>query len=576
VIVTCRIIKIKRKEGAVLKKTIQVGTSDFKKMIQDNHYFVDKSLLIKEFVENGADVILTPRPRRFGKTLNMSMLKHFFDIENKKENKDLFKGLKIENEKEIMKMQGRYPVIFLSFKDQKHFNFNNLEESISILISHLFRDYEYLLDSEKLSELDKKELKRYMAKEASVIEYSGGLNVLMKFMSKHYNEKIIVLIDEYDVPLQEAFIRGYYEEALVLVRNILTSALKDNVYLEKALVTGILRVAKESIFSGLNNLEVNTILGLNFNNKFGFEENEVKDLLKYYDLESKMDEVKHWYNGYMFGGKVIYNPWSVLNYIKNHEQGFMPYWINSSGNELIKRLLSRGTKETKECLEELIKGNTITKIVDDHIVMKEVDEDEENIWSFLTMSGYLKPVKQELVRGKMKCELKIPNEEVHIFYENLIEKWFKESLTSQNYNIMLKALITKDVEVFGGFFERFVLNNVSYFDVSGTEPEKVYHAFVLGMIVSLNNEYEVKSNKESGYGRYDVMLIPRDSSKLGIIIEFKKIDDFMNKNIDIAIEEALKQIEDNKYEAELIDRGVSDILKLAIVFKGKKVRIVEG
>ncbi|MEX0049739.1 AAA family ATPase [Clostridium butyricum] len=559
-----------------MKKTIQVRTSDFKKIIQDNHYFVDKSLIIKEFVENGADVILTPRPRRFGKTLNMSMIKHFFDIENKEENKNLFKGLKIENEKEIMKMQGRYPVIFLSFKDQKHFNFNNLEESISILISHLFRDYEYLLDSEKLSELDKKELKRYMAKEASVIEYSGGLNVLMKFMYKHYNEKIIVLIDEYDVPLQEAFIRGYYEEALVLVRNILTAGLKDNVYLEKALVTGILRVAKESIFSGLNNLEVNTILGLNFNDKFGFEEEEVKDLLQYYDLECKMDEVKNWYNGYMFGGKVIYNPWSVLNYIKNNEQGFMPYWINSSGNELIKRLLSRGTKETKECLEELIKGNAITKIVDDHIVMKDVDEDEENIWSFLTMSGYLKPIKQELIRGKIKCDLKIPNEEVHIFYENLIEKWFKESLTSQNYNTMLKALITKDIETFDEIFTEFIMRNMSYFDVSGKEPEKVYHAFVLGMIVSLNNEYEVKSNKESGYGRYDVMLIPRDASNLGIIIEFKRIKETNSKTIKTGIEEALKQIEENKYEAELIDRGVGDILKLAIVFKGKKVKIVEG
>lgn len=559
-----------------MKKTIQVGTSNFKELIEENHFFVDKSLLIKEFVQNGAKVILTPRPRRFGKTLNMSMLKHFFDIENKEENKDLFKGLKIENEKEIMKMQGRYPVIFLSFKDQKHFNFNNLEESISILISHLFRDYEYLLDSEKLSELDKKELKRYMAKEASVIEYSGGLNVLMKFMYKHYNEKIIVLIDEYDVPLQEAFIRGYYEEALVLVRNILTAGLKDNVYLEKALVTGILRVAKESIFSGLNNLEVNTILGLNFNDKFGFEEEEVKDLLQYYDLECKMDEVKNWYNGYMFGGKVIYNPWSVLNYIKNNEQGFMPYWINSSGNELIKRLLSRGTKETKECLEELIKGNAITKIVDDHIVMKDVDEDEENIWSFLTMSGYLKPVKQELIRGKIKCDLKIPNEEVHIFYENLIEKWFKESLTSQNYNTMLKALITKDIETFDEIFTEFIMRNMSYFDVSGKEPEKVYHAFVLGMIVSLNNEYEVKSNKESGYGRYDVMLIPRDASNLGIIIEFKRIKETNSKTIKTGIEEALKQIEENKYEAELIDRGVGDILKLAIVFKGKKVKIVEG
>lgn len=559
-----------------MKKTIQVGTSNFKEMIEENHYFVDKSLLIKEFVQNGAKVILTPRPRRFGKTLNMSMLKYFFDIENKEENKDLFKGLKIENEKEIMKMQGEYPVIFLSFKNEKYTTFEEFKYGIKSLMMDIYRDNVYLLESDNLIDQDKEQFNSILTGKADMVEYYKALSTLMYYMNIHYNKKVMLFIDEYDVPVQESYLKNYYEEAINVIRIILTAALKDNVYLEKSLVTGILRVAKESIFSGLNNLEVNTILGLNFNNKFGFEEEEVKDLLQYYDLEAKMDEVKNWYNGYMFGGKVIYNPWSVLNYIKNYEQGFMPYWINSSGNELIKRLLSRGTKETKECLEELIKGNTITKIVDDHIVMKEVDEDEENIWSFLTMSGYLKSVKQELIRGKIKCNLKIPNEEVKIFYENLIVKWFKESLTSQNYNIMLKALITKDVEVFGGFFERFVLNNVSYFDVSATEPEKVYHAFVLGMIVSLNNEYEVKSNKESGYGRYDVMLIPRDSSKLGIIIEFKKIDDFMKKSIETGIQEALKQIEENKYEAELIDRGVDDILKLAIVFKGKKVKIVEG
>lgn len=559
-----------------MKKTIQVGTSNFKELIEENHFFVDKSLLIKEFVQNGAKVILTPRPRRFGKTLNMSMLKHFFDIENKEENKNLFKGLKIENEKEIMKMQGKYPVIFLSFKNQKHFNFSNLQDGIKSLMANIYNEHDYLLESDKLSQFDKNKFMSILNRSASIVDFLEAVSDLTRYLSKYYNQKVIVLIDEYDVPLQEAFIRGYYEEALVLVRNILTAALKDNVYLEKALVTGILRVAKESIFSGLNNLQVHTILSYKFNDKFGFEENEVIDLLKYYDLESKKDEVKNWYNGYMFGGKVIYNPWSVLNYIDNNEQGFMPYWINSSGNELIKRLLSRGTKETKECLEELIKGNAITKIVDDHIVMKDVDEDEENIWSFLTMSGYLKPVKQELIRGKIKCDLKIPNEEVHIFYENLIVKWFKESLTSQNYNTMLKALITKDVETFDEIFTEFIMRNMSYFDVSGKEPEKVYHAFVLGMIVSLNNEYEVKSNKESGYGRYDVMLIPRDASNLGIIIEFKRIKETNSKTIKTGIEEALKQIEENKYEAELIDRGVGDILKLAIVFKGKKVKIVEG
>jgi len=559
-----------------LRKTIQVGTSDFKELIEGNHYFVDKSLLIKEFIENTAKVILTPRPRRFGKTLNMSMLRYFFDIEKREENKALFNGLKIEKEKEIMKQQGEYPVIFMSFKNQKHLNFKNLEEGITLLFSDLYREYDYLLESERLSYLDKKEIENFISREVTPIQCLNAFSNLMRLLNKHYNQKVIVLIDEYDVPIQESYLRNYYEETVVLIRNILTAALKDNINLEKALVTGILRVAKESIFSGLNNIEVNTIFGFNFNDKFGFREDEVEDLLKYYKLTEKIDEVKAWYNGYIFGGEVIYNPWSVLNYIKNNAMGFMPYWINSSGNELIKKLLSKGNKDTKENLEDLIQGNSIEKIVDDHIVMKEVEEDEENLWSFLALSGYLKPVKVELIRGRLKCNLKIPNEEVHIFYENLIEKWFRESLKSEKYNTMLKALITKDVEVFEEIFSDFVMKNMSYFDVSGEEPERVYHAFVLGMIVSLADEYEVKSNKESGYGRYDVMLIPRDKTKLGIIIEFKRIKDTAPKTIDEGVSEALKQIAENKYEEELKDRDINNILKLAIVFKGKKVKIIEG
>ncbi|NFO58340.1 AAA family ATPase [Clostridium botulinum] len=559
-----------------MKKNIQVGTSDFREIIKENYYFVDKSLLIKEFIENAAKVILTPRPRRFGKTLNMSMLKYFFDIENKDKNKDLFKGLEIENEEEIMKMQGAYPVIFLTFKNEKHLSFENLQEGLIILFSDLYRKYDYLLESNKILDIDKKEIERFIAKKVTPIECLNGLNNLMRLLNKHYDKKVIVLIDEYDVPIQESYLRGYYEEAIVLIRNILTAALKDNVYLEKSLVTGILRVAKESIFSGLNNIEVDSILGINFNDKFGFTEEQVINLLEYYNLSEKSDEVKKWYNGYIFGGKIIYNPWSVLNYIKNNEIGFMPYWINSSSNDLIKRLLSNGNEETKKNLEELIKGNSIKKIVDDHVVMKDVEDDEENLWGFLTLSGYLKPVKKELIDGELECELKIPNNEVLIFYRKLIKKWFKESLTSKKYAIMLNALVTGDVETFGGFFKNFVLNNISYFDVSGEEPEKVYHAFVLGMIVSLSDKYEVKSNKESGYGRYDVMLIPKDTSKLGIIMEFKKIDDFMSKSIEKGIEEALNQIEENKYEAELKERNVSNILKLAIVFKGKKIEVVEG
>ncbi|WP_294407033.1 AAA family ATPase [uncultured Clostridium sp.] len=559
-----------------MKKTIQVGTSDFKELIEGNHYFVDKSLLIKEFIEDVAKVILTPRPRRFGKTLNMSMLKYFFDIETREETKDLFKGLKIEDEKDIMKMQGEYPVIFVSFKNQKYDTYDGASQGIALLLANLYNEHRYLLDSDKLSEEDKEKFKNILKESGSEADKAEGISTLMRFMSSHYEKKVILFIDEYDIPIQQAYVKGYYDELICFMQIMLTAALKDNNNLEKALVTGILRVAKESIFSGLNNVQVHTMFSYKFNDKFGFTENEVSEILNYYNMSCDLQEVKNWYNGYIFGGKVIYNPWSVLNYVSNNENGFMPYWINSSGNELIKMLLRKGNKQTKENLEELIKGNSIKKIVDDHIVMKEVEEDDENLWSFLCLSGYLKPVKTELIRGRLHCELKIPNEEVQMFYDDLIKKWFKESLNSDLYNTMLKALITRDIETFDEIFSDFVMDSMSYFDVSGKEPEKVYHAFVLGMIVSLAEEYEVKSNKESGYGRYDVMLIPKDTSKLGIIIEFKRIRNTATKTIDAGTREALEQIENNKYESELRKKNICDILKLAIVFKGKEVKVTEG
>ena len=559
-----------------MNKTIQIGTSDFKELIEGNNYFVDKSLLIKEFIENGAKIILTPRPRRFGKTLNLSMLRYFFDIRTKDETKDLFSGLKIENEKEMMKLQGEYPVIFLTFKNQKYLNFENLEDGIKLLMSNIYMEHDYLLESQKLSEFDKDKFKAILERKGSIVDFSEALSNLMRIMNKHYKQKVIVLIDEYDVPIQESYLRDYYEEAIVLIRNVLTAVLKDNSDLEKAIVTGILRVAKESIFSGLNNLEVNTILRYSFNDKFGFTEGEVEELSNYYEATDEFESIKKWYNGYIFGGEIIYNPWSVLNYLKNRREGFMPYWINSSSNDLIKRLLLKGDNSLKLELEDLIEGNSINKVIDDNIVMSEVEDSNENIWSFLTLSGYLKAIKTENIEGRLNCELKIPNKEVHIFYENLIEKWFKETLNNQKYNTMLKALITKDIEVFEEIFSDFVMRNMSYFDPSGEEPEKVYHAFVLGMIVSLADEYEVKSNKESGYGRYDVMLIPKDTSKLGIIIEFKRIKDTAPKTIDEGALEALNQIEEKEYEAELQDRNVTHIWKLAIVFKGKRIKIVEG
>ncbi|WP_297424072.1 AAA family ATPase [Clostridium sp.] len=558
-----------------MKKNIQVGTSDFKKLIEGNNYFVDKSLLIKEFIENGADIILTPRPRRFGKTLNLSMLRYFFDIRTKEETKDLFKGLKIEAEKEIMKKQGEYPVIFITFKNEKYLSYEDFKDGMMFLMSNLYKEHEYLLDSGKLSEFDKNDFKDMIMRKASIGALCNGISSLMGYMNKHYGRKVMLFIDEYDVPIQEGYIRGYYNDMIVLIRNLLTAALKDNLYVEKSLITGILRVAKESIFSGLNNLQVNTILNYDFNDKFGFTEKETMDLVNYYDANDNIEDIKKWYNGYIFSGETVYNPWSVLNYLKNIREGFMPYWINSSSNDLIKKILIKGDRNIKLELEALINGDSINKVIDDTIVMQEVEDSNQNIWSFLTMSGYLKTVKTENIEGMLHCILKIPNKEVHIFYKNLIKKWFQDVMTNQKYELMLNMLVDGEIEIFAGIFTEFVINNLSYFDVAGKEPEKVYHAFVLGMLISLSEDYEVKSNKESGYGRYDVMIIPKDTSKVGIIIEFKKIDDFLKTTIDEGTIAALKQIEDMKYETELTEKGVKNIIKLAIVFKGKEVRITE-
>lgn len=569
-----------------MKKKIPIGISNFKKLIKENYYFVDKSLLIKEFIENGAAIILTPRPRRFGKTLNMSMIKYFFDI-NMKEKKNrlngeveysrsLFNGLNIEEETEIMKMQGEFPVISISFNGAKFNNFKDTMSRIRSLMSEIYLEHKYLLDSNALEDIEKEKINKVINEKGGAELIATALGNLTRYLYKHFDKRVIVLIDEYDVPIQEGYMSGYYEEIVSFQRVMFTDLLKDNNNVEKALVTGILRVAKESIFSGLNNLEVDTMLSNKFSDKFGFTQQEVDNFLTYYKLEDKKLEIREWYNGYIFGNNTIYNPWSVLNYAENNEDGFMPYWINSSANDLIKRLLLKGDQGIKIELEELIAGKSITKAIDENIVMGEVEDSNENIWAFLLLSGYLKTIKKETIRGRRVCELKIPNEEVHIFFENIVKKWFLESMTSERYEEMLRTLINGDIENFGYVFKRFVLNNLSYFDVSGKEPEKVYHAFVLGMLVSLSDNYEVKSNKESGYGRYDVMIIPKDVSKQGIIIEFKKIDELSKESIDEATKKALKQIEDKKYESELLSKGITKIIKLAIVFKNKEVEITQG
>jgi hypothetical protein len=360
------------------------------------------------------------------------------------------------------------------------------------------------------------------------------------------------------------------------MRNLLSAAFKDNIYLEKGLITGILRVAKESVFSGLNNLEVCGVTEHSFSDKFGFTEEEVKMLLKYYSIETHLEEVRDWYNGYTFGDEIIYNPWSVLNYTDKPKEGLRPYWVNTSSNDLVNIFLAKGSEQVKKDLEVLIEGEKIYKTVDNNVVMKNIEKTSDNLWSFLLFTGYLKTTNRTLREGNLVCTLAIPNKEVLYLYNSIIANWFNESIGSDKYNMMLTSLVTGDIKVFEKLLRQFVLNSISYFDVGGYEGEKVYHAFVLGLLTSLSSTHEIISNRESGYGRYDIMIIPRDISKLGIIIEFKKLDIDDTETLEETAMEALQHIEKNKYVTELEYRDVKGIKKLGIAFKGKDVLVKES
>lgn len=552
-----------------MKKKIPIGVSDFKSIIEENYYFIDKSLFIKEVVEDGSKVILLPRPRRFGKTLNMSMLKYFYE-KSEEDNRSLFDNLKINEYKDIMNVQGKYPVIYISFKDMKDNNFQSFLIKIKDLIAEEYGRHRILIKEDILEEEEKNFFKDILNSTASQERVELSLKYLSKYLYRYYKQKCVIIIDEYDVPIQSGYINDFYDEIIGFMRNFLTGGLKDNSCLEKAVLTGILRVAKESIFSGLNNLKVSTLLSKHYSDFFGFMDFEIEEILRHYGIEYEIDEVRRWYNGYIFGSNIIYNPWSILNYIDN-EAEYRPYWVNTSSNDLVKSVLARGTEKLKTELESLIKGESIEKLINEDIVMKDIDSSSENVWSFLLFSGYLKVIERRLERGKNYCTVKIPNLEVQYLYEEIILSWFNENISSDKFGMMLKSLVSGDIKTFSIIFKELVLNSVSYFDISGRESEKVYHSFVLGMLVGLSDDYEVRSNRESGYGRYDVMVIPRDLSKKGIIIEFKKVDE--DEDLEVAATNALKQIEEKQYRQELVDRGVKDIIELGIAFEGKVVLV---
>ncbi|BBE31479.1 hypothetical protein OSSY52_16200 [Tepiditoga spiralis] len=552
-----------------MKKRLPIGRSDFKSLIEDNMYFVDKSLLIKEVIESG-DVLLITRPRRFGKTLSQSMMKYFFDITQN--NEHLFKNLKIYKEKNIIeKHLNKHPVIYITFKDLKSNNLKKMHALLTMELSRLYTKHEYVF--EILSEKEKIVFKEIMLETADDAKYENCIRSLSEYMERYYGKKVIILIDEYDTPIQQAYLHGYYDEIISLIGNLFGMALKDNVYLEKAVLTGITRVSKESIFTGVNNLKISTVLNELFNDKYGLTKEEVEETLKYYELEYEEKEVIDWYNGYNFGGVEIYNPFSIINLVDEKKIG--PYWMNTSGNYLIRKLIKEGTVNIKDNVEKLINGEEVECEIIETMVYGDLNLNSESaIWTLFLFSGYLKWTSKKRQNNITTYKVKIPNEEVKDFFVQTVRNMLRESNISIE-NMLLNLKVGR-IKTFTDQFKDLTMNTLSYFDVSGKEPERFYHGLILGMSVGLKEKYIIKSNRETGLGRADVILIPKDKTDKGIIIEFKKYNRDEDKSLKDSAKNGLKQINEKKYEEEIKNYGINDIIKVSIAFDKKEVEIVSN
>ncbi len=557
------IIESKRKRGKKsMKKSLPIGITDFSKIIQKEYYYVDKTPLIEKIIQNGTEVTLFTRPRRFGKTLNMSMLQYFWDIHNAEENRKLFQGLHIESSPYFSE-QGKYPVISLSFKDLKEKNWEECSKKIKRIISNLYNQYEMIRTS-----LNQRDLKIFEDAwlESLDSDNSNAIKELSEYVSKYYQKKVVILIDEYDTPILSAYEHGYYEEAIAFFRNLYSAALKDNEYLQVGIMTGILRVAKEGIFSGLNNLAVYSILDEKYSSYFGLTEEEVEQALHYYEMEYNLQDVKEWYDGYRFGKTEIYNPWSIISYIIN--QRIEPYWIGTSSNALINQMLEKARKEESDIfqkLENLFQGNSILQKIQKGSDFHDLVHVEE-VWQLFLYSGYLTVAREE---EQGFYQLKIPNKEVYSFFQESFIQKFLGNVT--NFSALVVALTEKNWNRFEELLQTVLLNSLSYFDMS-MEEEKIYHVFMIGLLSILQEHYYIHSNRESGYGRYDISIEPKEKNKAGFLLEFKiaKSEEELEKKA----KEALLQIQEKRYDTEMKERGIQEIVKLGIAFYGKRVKIL--
>ncbi len=575
-----------------MARTIGIGNQDFETIRREGYFYIDKTDLIRQWWESGDGVTLITRPRRFGKTLNMSMLEKFFSVDYK-DRGDLFCGLKIWESEKYIDLQGTYPVIFLSFAGVKESTYADARESMCRTIEEQYNKYDRLLNGDLLNEREKAFCRSISANMSDSMA-AASLRALSDFLSRYYGKKTIILLDEYDTPMQEAYVNGYWREMVAFTRSLFNATFKTNPYLERAIMTGITRVSKESIFSDLNNLEVVTTTSEKYSDCFGFTEDEVFAVLEEYGLSDQKQKVKDWYDGFSFGKrKDIYNPWSIINFVDKKRVG--AYWANTSANRLVEKLIREGKPKVKQAFEDLLDGGTLHMEIDEQIVYDQLSAKKNAVWSLFLASGYLKVAGTvfEERTGRMYYDLTLTNKEVHIMFANMVQDWFA---WNDDYNDFIKALLLGDVKAMNLYMNRVTTEMFSFFDTGKSpqgEPERFYHGFVLGLMVELEDRYVITSNRESGFGRYDVMLEPRSLAAAAalqgkdaaphkdipldaIIIEFK-VQDMEETELTATVRSALKQIEERDYQASLIARGIPEerIRKYGFAFCGKRVLIAQ-
>jgi hypothetical protein len=548
-----------------------IGISDFRNVREAGFHYVDKTGLIDDVITESAQVMLVPRPRRFGKTLNLSMLRYFFE-KSAEARRPLFDGLSVASSEGAWAHFQRYPVIFMTFKDVKPTSWEDCLAGMANVLARAYEEHRYLLTEGNLDPANVKLFTAICERRAAKTDLVIALELLSRLLARHHGEKVIILIDEYDTPIHAGYTNKYYDDVVAFFRDFLSGGLKDNQHLFKGVLTGILRVANESLFSGLNNISVYSILRAKLATAFGFTEAEVRGLAEAVEQTGALDGIRAYYNGYLFGRQAIYNPWSVLSFLDSGDNVFRPYWIETSSNELVRELLLTGPRGVEADLETLLAGGALDKRIDENIVLRDIARSSDAIWSFLLFTGYLKALEVRYVEDEPEARLVVPNREVAGALRKMVRTWFREEVGgSDQLQSLLDALLRGDAPVVERHLAHLVKVNLSFFDTASPEPERFYHGLVVGLLAGLAPRYEVRSNRESGYGRCDVMVLPKAAGQPGVVLELKQVEPESGETREKAFTAAFRQIRERDYAAELRERGALPIHQMAAVFEGKRV-----